>query len=122
MQRSLMAMNSGDNELVRARGRDSVIGIVSRMRPGRVPMTWISSDRFESAATAPTLSAVDEALAEAADDDLLLAVRVGDLLVDEEAESSDSMVHDADSDDVFHDSLAGAAGLALWGDEPHSGV
>ena len=44
-QRSLMAMNSGVSALVRARGRGSVIGMVSRMRPGRVPMTWISSDR-----------------------------------------------------------------------------
>ena len=44
-QRSLMAMNSGVSALVRTRGRGSVIGMVSRMRPGRVPMTWISSDR-----------------------------------------------------------------------------
>ena len=44
-QRSLIAMNSGVSVAPRSRGRAIGTGMVSMMRPGRVAMTWTSSER-----------------------------------------------------------------------------
>src|SRR5262249_447840 len=44
-QRSLMSKKSGLSVLPRMRGRASGTGIDAMMRPGRVPITWTSSER-----------------------------------------------------------------------------
>src|SRR5262249_17884830 len=44
-QRSLMTRKSGLSVLPRTRGRASGTGIDAMMRPGRVPITWTSSER-----------------------------------------------------------------------------
>src|SRR5262249_15860141 len=48
---SLMTRKSGLSVLPRTRGRASGTGIDSMMRPGRVPITWTSSDRQIASST-----------------------------------------------------------------------